>query len=96
MRFITNRRLPESSSVHHDAGGPLQAWRKAMETTCFSGFAELREVFRSVDKVGALRVFNIAGNKYCLITFLNFDRQLCYIKQILTHTKYGKGARCRW
>jgi len=78
MRVITNRRLLEFFSTHHDASGPLQAWRKTMESTGFSSFAELRVVFRSVDKVGALYVFNIAGNKYCLITFLHFDRQLCY------------------
>lgn len=92
MRVITNRRLLEFSEIHHDVGGSLQAWRKAMEATDFSSFAELREVFRSVDKVGDLHVFNIAGNKYRLITFLRFDRQLCYIKQVLTHTEYDKGA----
>jgi len=92
MRVITNRRLLEFSAIHQDAGGPLQAWRKTMESTSFGSFAELREVFRSVDRVGDLHVFNIAGNKYRLITFLHFDRQLCYIKQVLTHTEYDKGA----
>lgn len=92
MRVITNRRLLEFSATHHDSSGPLQAWRKAMENTEFSSFAELRAVFGSVDKVGDQHVFNIAGNKYRLITYLRFDRQLCYIKQILTHTEYDKGA----
>lgn len=92
MRVITNRRLLEFSATHHDASGPLQAWRKAMESTDFSSFAELRVVLPSVDKVGELHVFNIAGNMYRLITFLRFDRQLCYIKQVLTHTEYDKGA----
>lgn len=92
MRVITNRRLLEFSATHHDASGPLQAWRKAMENTEFNGFAELRVVFGSVDKVGNLHVFNIAGNKYRLIAYLRFDRQLCYIKQVLTHTEYDKGA----
>ena len=92
MRVITNRRLLEFSAIHHDASVSLQAWRKAMESTDFGNFADLREVFRSVDKVGDLYVFNIAGNKYRLIAFLQFDRQLCYIKQVLTHTEYDKGA----
>ena len=26
------------------------------------------------------------------LIFLHFDRQLCYIKQVLTHTEYDKGA----
>ena len=92
MRVITNRRLLEFSATCPDASGPLQAWRKTMESTSFSSFAELRGAFRSVDKVGELHVFNIAGNKYRLISFLHFDRQLCYIKQVLTHTEYDKGA----
>jgi mRNA interferase HigB len=92
MRVITNRRLLEFSAIHHDASGALQAWRKAMEGTDFASFADLREVFRSVDKVGDLHVFNIAGNRYLLIAFLQFDRQLCYITQVLTHAKYDKGA----
>jgi len=92
MRVITNRRLLEFSAAYPDASGPLQAWRKAMESTDFSRFAELRIAFGTVDKVGDLHVFNIAGNKYRLITFLRFDRQLCYIKQVLTHTEYDKGA----
>lgn len=92
MRVITNRRLLEFSAIHHDANGSLQAWRKTMEGADFGSFADLREVFRSVDKVGELHVFNIAGNKYRLIAFLHFDRQLCYIKQVLTHTEYDKGA----
>ncbi len=92
MRVITNRRLLEFSAIHHDAGGSLQAWRMAMESTAFGSFAELRDVFGSVDKVGDLYVFNIAGNKYRLIAFLHFDRQLCYIKQVLTHSEYDRGA----
>ena len=92
MRVITNRRLLEFSLIHHDAGGSLQAWRKTVESTGFSSFADLRNAFATVDKVGDLYVFNIAGNKYRLIAFLHFDRQLCYIKQVLTHTEYDKGA----
>jgi len=61
-----------------------------MEVVDYANFAELRQTFRSVDKVGDLHVFNIAGNKYRLIAYLHFGRQLCYIKHVLTHA--GKTA----
>ncbi|NOU01628.1 MAG: type II toxin-antitoxin system HigB family toxin [Gallionella sp.] len=92
MKVIMNCRLLEFSAIHHEAGSALQSWRKAMESIDFASLADLREVFRSVDKVDDLHVFNIAGNKYRLIAFLQLDRQLCYIKQVLTHTEYDKGA----
>ena len=90
MRVITNRRLLVFSALHADASEPLQSWRKVMEVGAYGNFAELRQVFRGVDKVGELHVFNIAGNKYRLIAYLHFERQLCYIKQVLTHAEYDK------
>lgn len=91
MRVITNRRLLEFAARHADASEPLQGWRKVMECVGYANFAELRLAFGTVDKVGELHVFNIAGNKYRLIAFVHYGRQLCYIKHILTHTEYDKG-----
>lgn len=91
MRVITNRRLLEFASKHADAGEPLQGWRKVMECAVCANFAELKRAFGAVDKVGELHVFNIAGNKYRLIAFVHYGRQLCYIKHVLTHADYDKG-----
>lgn len=91
MRVITNRRLLEFAATHADASEPLRAWRKAIEGGNYAHFAGLRLAFRGVDKVHDLNVFNIAGNKYRLITFVHYARQLCYIKHILTHVEYDKG-----
>ena len=61
-----------------------------MEFGSYKNSAEVKQVFRSADKVGNLFVFNICGNKYRLITYLQFERQLCYIKAVLTHKEYDK------
>jgi mRNA interferase HigB len=90
MRVITNRRLLEFAASHKDSSVPLQAWRKLMEFGSYENFADIRQVFGTADKVGDLYVFNICGNKYRLITFLQFERQLCYIKAVLTHKQYDK------
>jgi len=92
MRVITNRRLLEFAAKHADAGEPLQGWRKVMECIRCSNFAELKRAFGTVDKVGDLHVFNIAGNKYRLVAFVHYGRQLCYIKNVLTHADYDKGT----
>jgi mRNA interferase HigB len=90
MRVITNRRLLEFAAKYGDASEPLQAWRKLVEGSHYANFSELRLAFRGVDKVGDLHVFNIAGNKFRLIAFVHYGRQLCYIKQVLTHAEYDK------
>ena len=63
MRLISNKALREFAARHREASEPLQAWRSLIERGGFDGFADLRRVFNSVDKVGNYFVFNIAGNR---------------------------------
>lgn len=91
MRVITNRRLLEFAFRYPGAREPLYAWRKLMEEHRFEDFSALRRRFGGVDKVGDLYVFNIGGNKYRLIVFLQITQQLAYIKHVLTHAEYDKG-----
>lgn len=63
-----------------------------MERTAFTSFDEIRLTFPSADKVGDLVVFNIGGNKYRLIASIHFNRGKIYVRHILTHREYDKGA----
>ncbi len=88
MRLISNKALREFTTVHREASEPLQAWRKLIERNTFDGFADLRRVFNSVDKVGNYFVFNIAGNRYRLIAAIHFNTQTLYVRAVLTHAEY--------
>jgi mRNA interferase HigB len=37
-------------------------------------------------------VFDIGGNKYCLIAVIHFNRQLLVIWHVLTHAEYDRGG----
>ena len=37
-------------------------------------------------------VFNIGGNKYCLMASIHFNQGKVYVRQILTHRDYDKGG----
>jgi len=39
-----------------------------------------------------LTVFDVGGNKYRLIACVRFEKQIVYIKAVLTHREYDKGA----
>lgn len=67
-------------------------WFKIIEKTDFASFNDLRLSFPSADKVGDLIVFNIGGNKYRLIASVHFNRSKLYIRHVLTHAEYDKGA----
>lgn len=92
MKLISNRALREFTASHPDAGTPLQAWRTLIERGEYGNFAALRATFGSVDKVGERYVFDIGGNKYRLVAAIAFAARLVWVKAVLTHAEYDKGA----
>ncbi len=63
-----------------------------MERNRFTHWEELKQAFNTIDKVGELAVFDIGGNKYRLIAYVRFEKQIAYIKAVLTHRDDDKGA----
>lgn len=92
MRLISNRALRAFIAERPQAEAPLQGWRRVIEKNHFAHWAELKAAFNTVDKVGDLAVFDIGGNKYRLIAYIRFVAQVVYIKAVLTHQDYDKGA----
>ena len=92
VKIISNSALRRFAAKHRQADEPLQGWRRVIEKNQFDNWAELKTVFNAVDKVGALTVFDIGGNKYRLIAYIRFEKQIVYIKAVLTHREYDKGA----
>ena len=92
MRIISNSALRAFAALHPQADESLYGWRRVIEKNRFDHWAELKAAFNAIDKVGELTVFDIGGNKYRLIAYIRFEKQILYIKAVLTHRDYDKGA----
>ena len=92
MKVISSSALRAFAKLHPRAGESLQGWRRVIERNRFSNWAELKTSFHTVDKVGELAVFNIGGNKFRLVAYVRFEKQIIYVKAVLTHLDYDKGA----
>jgi len=92
MKIIGNSALRAFAAEHPQAEAPLQGWRRVIEKNRFANWADLKAAFNAVDKVGPWVVFDIGGNKYRLITYIRLEKQIVYIKAVLTHRDYDQGA----
>ncbi len=90
MHIITRRRLLEFAEKHPNTLVPLDVWYRIVKQSEIESFSKLRKIFPSVDKVGNLTVFNIAGNKIRLIAAIHYNTQCLYIRHVLTHKEYDK------
>ena len=92
MHVISKKKLKDFWEQHAESRKPLEAWFKIVRSSRYRTLSELRMTFPKADKVGHAIVFDIGGNKYRLIAVIHFNRFKVYVRYVLTHEEYDKGA----
>lgn len=90
MHIISRKRLREFWELNSSALLPLDEWYKRLKKINPTNLAELRKIFPTADLLGKCTVFNVGGNKYRVITKIDFRRQTVYVRFVLTHSEYDK------
>lgn len=90
MHVISQKRIVEAKERFPQAKTAFNGWYRIVNANDFLTFSELKNFFRTVDKVGDYYVFDIGGNKYRLITTIHFNRKKIYIREVLTHDEYDE------
>lgn len=92
MRIIalsTLKTFWEASLAHADAREPLLAWYRHAVQADWASPAAVKADFRSASVLKDGRVvFNIAGNKYRLVVWINYPYRVVYVRFIGTHAAY--------
>ena len=92
MRIAGKLKLQDFWCIHPEARIPLERWVKVVENAEWANWAQLKSTFRTADlvKTGTkkLVVFNVGGNKYRLITAVNYKGCVVILEAALTHREY--------
>ena len=94
MRIIALSTLKlfwETNSKYVDAKEQILAWYRLALQANWSTPADVKADFgnASILKDGRV-VFNIAGNKYRLVVWINYHYRVVYIRFIGTHSQYDE------
>ena len=94
MRVIalsTLKAFWQLASAHDDAREPALAWYRQVVAADWTSPADVKAAFgnASILKDGRV-VFNIAGNKYRLVVWINYAYRVVYIRFIGTHAQYDR------
>jgi mRNA interferase HigB len=95
MRIIKRSALAAYWRRNPQAETGLLCWHKLAKKARWTCLHDVRATFPHADAVTvasgrSVVVFNIAGNKYRLITAIHYDRQLVFTLRVLTHAEYSK------
>ena len=90
MHVISYRKLREYGEKHANCRDALDNWYKVASKLVWENLLEVQAVFPKAEAVGNFTVFNIKGNNYRLIVSIDYEKEIIYIKYILTHSEYDK------
>lgn len=90
MHILTRGRIVDAIAKFPEAESALLSWYSIMKKSEPKDFAELKQLFPAVDKVGQFHVFDIGGNKIRLIAVVKFQGRRVYIRHILSHKEYDQ------
>jgi mRNA interferase HigB len=93
MRVIalsTLKRFSEAR-MHADARAPLLAWYRHALKADWSAPADVKRDFGTASILRDGRVvFNIGGNKYRLVVWINYPYRVVYVRFVGTHAQYDR------
>ena len=94
MRVIalsTLRDFWTGKSAYSDAREPTLAWYRHVLAADWRSPAEVKREFGSASILRDGRVvFNIAGNKYRVVVWINYPYRVVYVRFIGTHAQYDR------
>ncbi len=94
MDIIGKGVLEEFWKQQRRAEKPLRNWINIVEAAHWSKWHDIKSTFGTADLVHIREaryvIFNISGNKYRLVTAVNYEGQLVVIEVALTHKEYDK------
>ena len=79
-----------------DVADECWAWYRVARAASWHSLEHVRMLFPDTDRVGAVLIFNIRGNRYRLIVTHTFPRNNLYVKALLTHKEYNRKEWMKW
>jgi len=91
VRVIAKKTLIEYYEKNKEIKNQLEAWYREAKNAEWKNPQEIKKKYASASIISGNRVvFNIKGNKYRLVTKINYQMKIVYIRFIGTHKEYDK------
>jgi len=94
VEIIGKGLLKDFWQQHPQAQNPLRRWVDVVEGAQWHKWNDVKRTFNTADLVhkgnSKYVIFNISGNRYRLVTAVNYMGELVVIQVALTHEEYDK------
>jgi mRNA interferase HigB len=91
IALCTLKAFVNRSPPYTDAREPVMAWYRQVRSADWATPSDMKRAIGSASILNDGRaVFNIAGNKYRIVVWINYPYRVVYVRFIGTHRQYDK------
>jgi mRNA interferase HigB len=96
MNLVGVRILTKASMHNKPLRTRIQAWSAAVDSAEWRNINDVRRTYPSADGVAldsgtVVTVFNVKGNNYRLLTWIDYADELVEVLEVISHAEYSKG-----
>jgi mRNA interferase HigB len=92
VHVVSHKAIRIFCQKHREAANAMDHWYRVAKRAAWASFADVKHSFNTADWVAPYVVFDIGGNQYRLIAEIHFGRRVLFIRGIMTHKEYVRGA----
>ncbi len=95
MTLLGKKLLFDFKEKHADARPQVESWEAEVEEAQWHNPHDLKTRYPKASLLGNQQViFNICGNKYRLLAYVNYKNNIVLVKNIGTHKEYDHWKIC--
>ena len=89
IALATLKRFFDAETAHADAREPVMAWYRQVKAADWASPADVKRQIGSASILKDGRaVFNVSGNKYRIVVWINYSYRVVYIRFVGSHGDY--------
>jgi len=90
MKLLGKKVLYDFKKRHADARSQIDAWELEVEEAKWSTPHDLKKRYSRASFINKQVVFDICGDKYRLLTRIDYANEIVFVKKAGTHKEYDK------
>jgi mRNA interferase HigB len=90
FHVISKKKFVIFGEKNPEAENVMQVFYTSLKNLKAENFANLKQTFGTVDLVGRRTIFDVGGNKYRVVTRINYEARIIHVLHVFTHREYDK------
>jgi len=90
MRLLGEPLVDEFKEGYRQSANVMDRWVAIVRAAKWKSFVDVKKTFNTADYVAPYVIFNIGGNKYRLLSVIDYKESVVIVRAVMRHKEYDR------